>query len=162
LLGYAKPEDALLCSRRAAGGKQMVKLTLGSKPVPIALPARVAMARLGDRGALLQLRESFEKPDLPVTLFLLGVLRDIEDHDALKAAVSLLDDDRQAPGVVAHGSRKVRDVCLEALVARLSLTPSFQVKPGRHYTPTEIAEVRSAAGLALSATGQSATSLRNS
>ena len=149
LLGYAGSADAALCLREAASRKEMVKLTLSSKPVPMSLPAQVAMARLGAPDAILALRRLFDAPDLPMTLFLLGVLRDIEDRSVLLAGVRLLNDDRQAPGVSAHGTRHVHDVALEALVARLTLRPSFRIEPGRHYAPNEIAEIRTAAEQAL-------------
>lgn len=141
LLGYGKAEEVAGCLGKVAARKEMVKLTLGSKPVPIALAAAVPRARFGEPE---ELRKAFRKPDLPTALFLLGVLRDIEDPEALRAARAFLDDEREAPGVVAHGTRRVRDVALEALVGRFGLKVSFAIAPGREYAPAEVAEVRSA------------------
>jgi hypothetical protein len=73
------------------------------------------------------------------------VLRDIEDREALRASLRFLDDEREAPGVVSHAVRTVRDVAVEALAARLSLKPTFPLEPGRRYTPAQTAEIRAAA-----------------
>jgi hypothetical protein len=150
LLGYARPEVAKPCLRTMAKRPEMVKLEVSAQPVSISLAATVALARLGDAEAQHQLRQAFDKPTQTTALFLLGVLRDIDDHEALQAAVKLLDDDREAPGVMSDSTRTIRDVALEALVARLSLTTSFAVEPGRLYDPQQISEVRTAAERALS------------
>jgi HEAT repeat protein len=155
LLGYTRPEDATACLKLAAQRREMVKLAVSAQPVPMTLAAHVALARLGDAAAVSELRQAFEKPDVPTALFLLGVLQDIVDPEALRAAVKLLDDDRPGPGVVAHATRTIRDIALEALVARLALIPSFALEPGRRYDSRELAEIRTAADRVLSAPPQS-------
>jgi HEAT repeat protein len=145
LLGYARPEAAVPCLQKAAQQRRMVKLAVSARPVPIALPVRVALARVGQAEGVRDLRAAFEKPDVETSLFLLGVLRDIEDREALRASLRFLDDEREAPGVVSHAVRTVRDVAVEALAARLSLKPTFPLEPGRRYTPAQTAEIRAAA-----------------
>jgi hypothetical protein len=149
LLGYSKPDIATGCLRRLSARPEMVKLEASSRPVPIKLAVTVALARLGDREAVVQLRQAFHSPDLAATLFLLGVVRDIEDRQALREAVKLLEDGRECPGVLSHATRSVRDVALEALANRLSLRTSFNLEPGKRYEAGEIAEVRAAALAAL-------------
>jgi len=128
----------------------MVKLVTTSKPVPAIFAARVALARLGDPGAIVALRTAFQTPSLDEALFLLAALRDIEDPDSLAAALKLLDDNtRQAPGPDSHSTRALRNVALEALVERFHLKPSFQIDPAHKYTLAEIDEVRAAAGHAV-------------
>jgi HEAT repeat protein len=151
LLGYARPDVAVPCLQEAAGRRRMVKLAVSARPVPIALPIKVALARLGQADAVRNLRMAFEKPDLETSLFLLGVLRDIEDREALRASLRFLDDEREAPGVVSHAVRTVRDVAVEALAARFSLKPAFSLEPGRRYTAGQISEIRAAAARAISA-----------
>jgi HEAT repeat protein len=151
LLGYARPEVAVPCLQKPAGQRKMVKLAVSARPVPIAVPIRVALARLGEAEAVRDLRMAFEKPDLETSLFLLGVLRDIDDREALRASLRFLDDEREAPGVVSHATRTVRDVAVEALAARFSLKPTFSLAPGRRYAAREIAEIRAAAERAISA-----------
>jgi len=151
LLGYARPEAAVPCLQKAAGQRRMVKLAVSARPVPVVLPVRVALARLGQADGVRELQTAFARPDLETSLFLLGVLRDIKDREALRASLRFLDDEREAPGMVAHAVRAVRDVAVEALVARFSLKPTFPVEPGRRYAAREIAEVRAAAEQAISA-----------
>jgi hypothetical protein len=151
LLGYAGPDAAVPCLQKAARQSRMVKLAVSARPVPIALPVRVALARVGQVEGVRELRMAFDNPDLDASLFLLGVLRDIEDRAALRASLRFLDDDREAPGMVAHATRAVRDVAVEALAQRLSLKPTFSLQPGRRYSADEIAEIRAAAERAISA-----------
>ncbi len=151
LLGYARREAAVPCLEKAAGQRRMVKLAVSARPVPVVLPVHVALARLGQADGVRELRMAFAQPDLETALFLLGVLRDIKDREALRASLRFLDDGREAPGVVTHAARTVRDVALEALVARFSLKPTFSIEPGRRYAAREIAEVRAAAEQAISA-----------
>ena len=145
LLGYAKPETAVPCLQEAARQRRMVKLAISARPVPIALPVKVALARLNQAESVRELRAAFEKPEVETSLFLLGVLRDIEDREALRASLRFLDDEREAPGAVSHAVRAVRDVAVEALVARFSLRPAFPIEPGRRYTARELAEIRALA-----------------
>jgi len=152
LLGYARPEDAEPCLQKAARQSRMVKLAVSARPVPIALPVRVALARLGHADGIGALRTAFDMPDVDTSLFLLGVLRDIEDGAALRASLRFLDDDREAPGVVAHAMRRVRDVAVEALAARFSLKSTFALEPGRRYAAREITEIRTAAEQRISTT----------
>jgi HEAT repeat protein len=149
LLGYARPEAAVPCLEKAERRPRMVKLAVSARPVPSTLAAQVALARLGQAEGVHGLRTALEKPTLEATLFLLGVLRDIEDREALRASLRFLDDERQAPGVVAHAVRTVRDVAVQAFVARFSLKPTFPLEPGRRYTAAEAAETRIAAEQAI-------------
>lgn len=142
LLGYAvRPEEARPCLDRAFPKWANVKLVTSMQPVPAPVAARVALARLGDAKAADELRAAFSpRTPLPETLFLLAVLRDIENPDVLAASLGHLDDRRACTGLVAHATREVRDVALEALVSRLSL--DFQVEPGRRYSDAEVETVR--------------------
>jgi len=150
LLSYADAGTAIPCLKKPPRTGAMVKLA-SSNPVPAGLAARVALARLGDAGALAALRKTLEKPSLDEALFLLGALREIEDSASLAGVIKLLDDNtRQAPGPDFHSTRPVRNVALQALVERFHLKPSFAIDPTRKYSDAEVAEVRSAATRALS------------
>lgn len=150
LLSYADAATAIPCLKKPPRSGAMVKLA-NSNPVPAGLAARVALARLGDVGALVALRKALEKPTLDEALFLLGALREIEDPASLAGVIKLLEDNtRQAPGPDFHTTRAVRNVALEALVERFHLKPSFAIDPARRYSDTEVAEVRGGATRALS------------
>ena len=152
LLGYAARAEAEPCLRRAYESGAKVKLAAASpKPVPASLAVTVAMARLGDQAAKEALVSRLRKPPAEIALFLLGALPDIEDPSALAAAVDLLADTREVPRFLTYGPRTVRDVALEALVARLALRVRFAVQPGTRYSETQVAEVRDAARTALGA-----------
>ncbi len=142
LLGYAvRPEEARACLDRAFPKWAKVKLVTSMQPVPAPVAARVALARLGHAKAVEELRAAFSpRTPLPETLFLLAVLRDIQDPGGLAASLVHLDDRRACPGLVSHATREVRDVALEALVSRLSL--DFKVEPGKRYSDAEVDTVR--------------------
>jgi len=145
LLGYARPEDAKPCLGKPIRKGAMVKLGTATKPVPAALAARVALARLGDPSAIAALREAFRSASLDEVLFLLAALRDVEDPASIQAAIKLLDDNkRQVPGADSHSTRTLRNAALEAVVERLHLKPSFPIDRGRTYSTAEIDEVRAA------------------
>ena len=142
LLGYSvRPEEARPCLDRTFPKWAKVKLVTSMQPVPAPVAARVALARLGDAKAVDELRAAFnERTPLPETLFLLAVLSDIQQPGILAAVLMHLDDTRVCPGLIAHATRQVRDVAVEALVSRLNL--EFQVEPGKRYSDAEIDTVR--------------------
>jgi hypothetical protein len=123
LLGYAvKPEEAIPCLDRTFPKWARVKLVTSTKPVAAAVAARVSLARLGSAKATGELRAAFSSSTaLPETLFLLAVLGDIRDPGVLSAALVHLGDARECPGLVAHATRQVRDVALEAFASRHKL-----------------------------------------
>jgi hypothetical protein len=142
LLGYAPRKEAEARLQKPLPGWAMVKLATSAQPVPASLAARVALARLGDETAIAELRKSFAKASIPEALFLLTVLPDINDRGALEAAIALLGDARECPGVDSESKRRVQDAALEALVDRFKLATSFKIERGREYTDAELAEAR--------------------
>ena len=142
LLGHASREQAEPCLMRPFPKGSAVKGVTSSKPVPSEFAAIVPLAKLGNEKALVALRTAFGKPTVPEGLFLLSVLHEVNDGEALRASVGLLDDERAVPSARADATRKMRDAAVDALADRLSLKLSFQPKTGQRFTPAELAEVK--------------------
>ena len=153
LLGYASSRsEAEVCLQKKHPGWEMVKLATASRPVPAALAVRVAMARLGDEKALVDLRMAFTKNSVDEALFLLAALPDVEDKQALESSLHLLDDLRECAGVKSGSKRKVRDVAADALIQRFRIAPGYPLPGlGKRYAAGEIAGVREGARVAVGA-----------
>lgn len=134
LAGYCPAAREML--RRTRAGN--TKLDNHSPVVPVRLVAAVALLRHGDM-AVATAKSPRSQAEIE---FLLEVLSDIQDPSWL---LSSLDDRRSvlaatgAPrGVVPV--RRVCDKAAEAFAERFSIP--FETRPGKRYTPAEIASVR--------------------
>lgn len=145
LLGHASREQAEPCLRRPFPKGSAVKGVTSSRPVPSEFAAIVPLAKLGNEKALVSLRAAFARPTVAEALFLLSVLHEVNDGEALRASVGLLDDERPVPSARSDAMRKMRDAAVDALADRLSLRMSFQPQTGQRFTPAEVAEVKAAA-----------------
>jgi hypothetical protein len=122
------------------------KLYQWSAPVPTALPARVALSRLGDneaRSALWQ--QAAAETGLAPLVFLLAALREVDEPKILHALKRALDDERETGSGAPVGVEPARRLCddaVNAFVRRLGLPVSFPLSDARRYSPAEIAEVR--------------------
>jgi hypothetical protein len=145
LLGHAPREQAEPCLSRIFPKGSAVKGVTSSRPVPSEFAAMVPLAKLGNDKALAALRAAFAKPSVAEALFLLSVLYEVDDMQALRASVSLLDDERTVPSARSDATRKMRDAAVDALADRLSLKLSFQPQIGQRFTTAEITEVKTAA-----------------
>lgn len=125
---------------------RLVKLAEADLPVPAHLPAQVALSRLGDNPARSGLEETIAGGDLAELLFLLDVLPLLDDPSTINAlAAKTLADERPVAGGVPSGaepSRRVADLAVDALAARLKLKLSFDLGETRRYSAAEIDEVR--------------------
>lgn len=152
LLGDRPDEASRAALRAAAGSGLMVKLDPWLAPVPAALAAAVALARIGtdeDRAAL---AVAATQPALGERIFLLHVIGDVHAPSALRAMFGYLHDTREiGQGLPAGASprRRLCDLALDALVRRLHLQPPFTLRLAGRYTATEIDGVEHAALAAL-------------
>ncbi|HEY1341537.1 MAG TPA: hypothetical protein VGF59_28700 [Bryobacteraceae bacterium] len=145
LLGYAPREQAEPCLTRPFPKGSAVKGVTSSRPVRSEFAAIVPLAKLGNEKALAALRAAFDKPTVAEGLFLLSVLHEVNDAEALRASVGLLRDERTVPSARADATRKMRDAAVDALADRLGLKLSFQPQTGQRFTPAEVTEVNAAA-----------------
>ena len=148
LLGYFPgPEtEAVLRAERDRAPAVRTKLFQWSEPVPTALPAAVALSRLGDRPARAALLRAVEGASLGELQFLLAALREIDAPEVLHALKrKTLDDQRETfsdTPVGAEPGRRLCDDAVDAFVRRLSLATGFALRQAGRYGEAEIAEVR--------------------
>ncbi len=147
LLGYADRARDLLQSLLAEYGDERVKLTTSSRPVPLRLPATLALARLGDVIAERAVVHALATSDAAQRVFVLNVLPYILSPAQLAATVALLSDVTEIPDDVPSGAkrRRVCDHALDACVSRFTLAPTFPLQPGGRYSDAALAEVRKSA-----------------
>lgn len=144
LLAYCPGESSILALRTAIKDSSPVKLLEWSTPVPVSLPAYVALARLGEpdaRQALLAVVHRGETSDLE---FLLSAMREIEAREVLSALTATLTDTRNSAETlpVSHSVRRLCDVAVDAFVRRLGLATSFEISEAATYDAEQIHEVR--------------------
>lgn len=154
LLGWfpVPASEAALRATLLRRGDGPTELQAWAPVVPAALPAKVALSRLGDEAARLDLARTAAAGSLPETLFLLSVLGDIDAPETLRALGRALGDLREAPGQTPSGAgpaRRVCDVAVDALVERLGLSVEFPRSRYRRYEAAQIDAVRSALNQAL-------------
>lgn len=148
LLAYDPAPEATSVLEQALrnAGQSLTKLEAWGAAVPLALAARVALARRGQATALHDLLAAIETAGVPELHFLLDVLREVDNPTTLHAVARALDDDRPVPGVGApygvESPRRLEDLAVDALVRRLHLPVSFPLKSAERYSPQEVAEVK--------------------
>src|SRR6266542_3175660 len=147
LLGYCPgPEtERVLRTVAAQTPAPPVRLFPWSAPVVASLPARVALARLGDREAQLALAQAVAG-DTPAELeFLLAALREIEAPTVLRALTGVLADTRKAATVAHSGAvpqHRLCDVAVNAFVRRFSLKIGFELSEVLPYSVDQLDDVR--------------------
>lgn len=152
LLGDRNDDESVSALRQAAAAGLSVKFEPWLAPVPAALPAAVALARIGtddDRSALAA--SAAEQP-LATRIFLLHVIGDVQAPPVLRAMLAYLRDEREIADGVPVGAtprRRLCDLAVDAFVRRLKLKPAFALRPAGRYSATEIAAGESAALAAL-------------
>jgi HEAT repeat protein len=152
LLSYFPGEETERALRGVAEGAPPVKLFPWSAPVAAVLPARVALARLGDAGMSRAVAAAAARGEQAEVEFLLAALRDVEAPEVLRALAGALSDTRKAAVVlpVSGPARRVCDVAVNAFVRRLRLATSFALSEVTPYEAEQIAEVRRLTDAALS------------
>ncbi len=132
--GYIPGERSIATLRPLAEGKD-----------ELATNARMALARLGDANARMELTNDLSAT-LPRTRYnALDQLRYVNDPKFASYAKQLLDDKAPARriGTARHPKfRRVCDQAVDTLVSLLSLAPPFSIAPERIYTDAELAQVR--------------------
>ncbi|MBI3680102.1 MAG: hypothetical protein HY235_06865 [Acidobacteria bacterium] len=139
LLGFLPQPPARAELERLRIATRSVKLQQWSAPVPVSLPATVALSRLGDSDARNRLRALSEDKSLAVREFLLEAAGDLADRD-LPLLLPYLDDTREIRSGVPSGAAPRRRLCDAAIVAlsrRLQVTLPFPVNDARRYTDQE-------------------------
>jgi hypothetical protein len=129
-----------------------VKLQPWLAPVPVPLAASVALLRAGQPDARDRVLSAVSNGPLAESVFVLYVLDDIRDHAALKAVAALLNDQREiSGGVPSHASpmRRVADLAVDALTARLGIRLTFPLTSSRRYSDLQFNEARTAVAAAL-------------
>ncbi|MEA3640816.1 MAG: hypothetical protein VBE63_12845 [Lamprobacter sp.] len=146
MLGHFTNTAALDALQSVLQNPFSVKLHPWSPLVSAALPARVALLRLGAAGSQPAIRRVIAQDDLSEQVFLLAVLDQIEDRETLLQLSKHLDDQRPIAGGggVPSGAvprRRLCDLALEAFAASLDLTLPFDVSTARRYHPRECHQV---------------------
>lgn len=152
LLSYFPGEKSERVLRGLPEGAPPVKLFPWSAPVAAVLPARVALARLGDAGMRRAVAAAAERGEQDELEFLLAALPEIEAPEVLRALVGAFSDTREAGVVlpVSDSGRRICDVAVNAFVRRLRLATSFGLSEVTPYEAEKIAEVRQLTEAALS------------
>jgi hypothetical protein len=146
LLGYDASEAATEALKRlaATGQTELTRLHPWSETIPVRLPADVALSRLGDPDARARLFSDIEAGGLSTLAFLVEVLRDIDAPEVLQTLSRVLNDDREVPvGPTSEDpiNRRLKDVAIEAFVARLGLGVSFELDSNCRYSEENSREV---------------------
>jgi HEAT repeat protein len=147
LAGYLPAESArpgLEVFLRQPGSDYQTALSSGANPVKARLPARIALARLGDKIAMRDVANLTDQASVEEWQFLFAVIRDINAPRMLHAIKRALDDTREtSAGIPSHAGpkRRVCDEAASALAARLNLKTSFPPTAVQRYTAEQLAEV---------------------
>ncbi|MBI3408958.1 MAG: HEAT repeat domain-containing protein [Planctomycetes bacterium] len=147
LLAYFPGPEAeqTLRAERDRTPPSAVKLFSWSAPVNSALPARVALTRLGDAVSQRSLIQAIPQSTPAEVEFLLAALREIQSPALVRALAVTLDDPRKAVNISHSGARLLQrlcDVAVNAFVHRFDLEVSFDLSPKLPYSPNQIDEVR--------------------
>ncbi|UES42519.1 hypothetical protein [Roseibium aggregatum] len=126
-------------------GTRLVKAQPQEPTAPAALAARLALSALGNDEARTSLLKQIPEAEPDSLVFMLKALPLIDAPEVLHAlaATTLSSKAPIADGLPsgAEPAREVADVAVEAFVARLNLTPGFEVTPGAIYTADQRAQV---------------------
>ena len=151
LLGrFDDPATKSYLEARLASKGPAVKLNSWNPPVPLQLAAAVAGVSMAAAGAD-QVVEQGLGP-LDQAEFVALTLDGIRVAGKLQPLLKLLDDRREVASGTPSGARPQRRICdlaVDALVRRLELQPSFQLRPADRYSDAEIAQVRALAAAAV-------------
>lgn len=150
LLGYFRSaeSEATLTELQSTRGSAMTEVYNWSPVVSVALVADVALAHLGNEGAVDRLTDAIAAGDLATLEFMLYTLRDVDDPTLFHAlAAATLDDQREVQGNVPAGALpqlRLADLAATKLVERLELEVGFEVSDATRYSEDEIGAVREA------------------
>jgi HEAT repeat protein len=153
LLGRVSDRDAISALQPFAHATQLVKLQPWMAPVPVSLPASVALLRAGHTAARDRVLQAVSGRSLAEAVFVLHTLDDIHDSAALNGLAALLSDQRETTDGLPSGAvpaRRVADLAVDSFVNRLALKVSFPLTPSRRYTGAQLTEVREAVTASLS------------
>jgi HEAT repeat protein len=148
LAGYLPVESATPALEKfleRPGSDYQAALSAGASPVTARLPARLALARLGDKAAMHDVAILTERASVDEWQFLFAAIRDINAPRMLHAIKRALDDMREtSAGIPSHADpkRRVCDEAASALATRLNLKTSFPLTAVQRYTLEQLAEVR--------------------
>ena len=124
---------------------RLTKLSDSSPAVRVAIPAQLALAKLGKseaRNALLSHIESAPTEELE---FLLDVLNEIDSPEILHLLKITLEDRTEiSGGVPSHAVLQTRlcDLAVNAFVKRLTLKVRFKLTDSKRYSVAQISQVR--------------------
>lgn len=150
LTGYtgATESMATLKALREAKAGMVTKVFQWSPAAPVPLVVDVALARLGDADAGSRVIDAIDNGDLATLVFLLHVIRDIEESAVLRAlADTALGDHRPVEGdVPSHADIGIRlaDVAAVAFAGRFDLDVGIGPAADRRLERDRIEAVREA------------------
>ncbi len=146
LLAFAPGGEVTL--RTAVGSGSLVKLSDGGPAVEAALPADIALSRLGVGDARSRLLDRIGTGNAADLEFLLVTIGMIDAPEILHALAALaLGDGREVGGGMPAGvspARRMTDNAVEAFITRLDLQTGIKTAPVKRYSPEEIDRVRKA------------------
>jgi HEAT repeat protein len=130
------------------GAIAALKLQVGEVPA-VALAARMALAKRGDKPARELLEADLQSPDTFKRYTAVGWLRYIDDPIYIPQAKRLLQDRANAQKIGPKKAIRYRRVCDQAadtLIALLKLKPSFEHDVETIYTDAQLSEIARLAG----------------
>lgn len=148
LAGYLPVESARLVLEQflaQPASQSLVRLEPAAGPIAARIAAQVALARLGDKNAMVAIADLTENASVAQWQFLLAAIRDINAPRMLHALKRGLTDEREtAAGIPSHAGprRRVCDEATNALAERLNLKTTFALTTTQRYTPEQRTEVR--------------------
>ena len=150
LLGYKPGSQSVASLNEVRQGRsgENAKVDHASPGAPVPLIADVALTRLNDRDAKSRLVTAIGEGDLDTLIFLLHILRDIDEEDVLRAlADTALRDTRTVEGDVpshADVDTRLADVAAARFTARFGLSTGIGDQATRPLTDAELDVVRAA------------------
>ena len=147
LLGYFPGDETTVALENVSETSKPVKLESWMTPVPATLAASVSLTRLQQPEGKDRLLETITRGTLGEQVFLLSVLSDIDDEDALRSLGAHLSDQREIPYGVPSGAtprRRLCDMALDVFVTKLDLELDFQLSPSGRYSDAQLEKVKMA------------------
>ncbi len=146
LLAYFPGDETVQVLSALLGGEdgRRTKLHPWSPSVPVALPALVALSRVGPPRHRATLLASIDGASLDDLTFLLSVMREVDAPAVLHALAPTLSDTREIEGGVPSGAqprRRLADAAVDAFAGRLRLGLSFPLNDAGRYSATQRSEV---------------------
>jgi hypothetical protein len=112
----------------------------------------VALAHRNDAAGSKQLLQTISNGSLPEQVFLLQVIRDIDDTSVLTALSKHLSDEREISGGVPSGASprpRLGDLAVNAFAEKLNLDLGFELSTARRYSSDELGKAKQAVSQAL-------------